>query len=78
MKHPNNTEIMPKAQNYMNELKDMSYKKLLQIYGFFYLPLPKNGTKKTMVPFVQGSLIAFDMIYSFHFHYVNNVEQKGG
>lgn len=76
MKHPNNTEIMPKAQNYMNELKDMSYKKLLQIYGFFYLPLPKNGTKKTMVPFVQGSLIAFDMIYSFHFHYVNNLYNK--
>jgi hypothetical protein len=76
VKHPNNTEIMPKVPNYMNELKDMSYRKLFQIYEIFYLPSLKNGTKKTMVPFLQGSLIAVDMIYSFHFHYVNNLYNK--
>jgi hypothetical protein len=32
--------------------------------------------QKTMVPFLQGSLIAYDMIYSFHFHYVNNLYNK--
>jgi hypothetical protein len=42
---PQQHEIMPKVPNYMNQLKDMSYRKLLQIYDFFYLPSPKSGTK---------------------------------
>jgi hypothetical protein len=40
-----------------------------------YLHL-KMAPKKKMVPFLQGSLIAFDMVYSFHFHYVNNLYNK--
>ncbi len=79
VKHPNNTKNMPKVPNYMNELKDTSYKKLLQIYDFFYLSSPKNGTKK-----INGTILTRIINCIWHGIFFSLplceqlVQQKGG